>query len=79
MTPSEFNAAIKRLGYTQEGFAEAVGAGKRTGQRWATESVPPVVATLVRILVARPELRGVLDGLRDAPVAARVKHMERRK
>lgn len=80
MTPRDFNAAIKRLGYTQEGFAEAVGAGKRTGQRWATESVPPVVATLVHILVARPELRGVLDGLRDAPVAARVnRRMERRK
>lgn len=63
MTPHEFKEAISALGYTQEGFAIAVGAGARSGQRWATEAVPPVVATLVRLLEERPELVAVLGKL----------------
>lgn len=60
MTPSEFRAAIKELGYTQEGFAVAVGAGRRSGQRWATEHVPPVVATVVRLMQERREFAEAL-------------------
>ena len=63
MEPHEFKEAISALGYTQEGFAIAVGAGARSGQRWATEAVPPVVATLVRLLQERPELVAVLGKL----------------
>lgn len=67
MEPHEFKSAISALGYTQEGFATAVGAGARSGQRWATEAVPPVVATLVLLLQERPELVAVLDGLDRIP------------
>ena len=63
MEPHEFREAIRALGYSQEGFALAVGAGARSGQRWATEAVPPVVATLVRLLEERPELVAVLGKL----------------
>ncbi len=67
MTPQEFREAIKRMGYSQEGFAEAVGAGKRSGQRWATEAVPPVVETLVRVLEAQSQAREILDKIRPKP------------
>ena len=65
MEPREFKEAIAALGYAQEGFAIAVGAGARSGQRWANEAVPPVVATLVMLLEERPELVAVLNGLAD--------------
>ncbi len=61
MESEEYRAAIKALGYTQEGFAKLLGAGPRTGQYWAKVSVPPPVATLVRLLQARPEMRAVLE------------------
>lgn len=69
MTPTEFRDALKALDYTQEGFAEIVGAGRRTGQYWATVSVPPAVAALVRLLLARPEMRAVLAEKSPAPTA----------
>lgn len=71
MEPHEFKEAISALGYTQEGFAIAVGAGARSGQRWATEAVPPVVATLVRLLQERPELVAVIESLDRIPAQRR--------
>ncbi len=65
MTPEQYRSAIKRLGYTQEGFAAAIGAGKRSGQRWASVSVPPAVSTLVALIEARPELREVLTDIAE--------------
>lgn len=63
MSPSELQSALKELGQTQEGFAELLGHGKRTGQYWATQSVPPSVATVVRLLLSRPELVEVIEAI----------------
>jgi DNA-binding transcriptional regulator YiaG len=70
MEPEEYRAAIKALGYSQEGFAVLIGSKPRTGQYWASESVPAPVATLVRLLQARPEMLAVLEKLKvDAEIA----------
>lgn len=71
MQPAEYRKALDRLEYTQEGFAELIGATPRTGQNWATVSVPPAVQTLVKLLLARPELIAVLEGWRQEPVGKR--------
>jgi hypothetical protein len=63
MKPEEYRLAIKALGYTQEGFAVLLGSKPRTGQYWATVAVPGPVATVVRLLQARPEMRAVLEAL----------------
>ena len=63
MTVDEYREALRTLDYTQEGFAEMLGAGRRTGQYWATKAVPPAVAVIVRLMLARPELRDVVEGL----------------
>jgi DNA-binding transcriptional regulator YiaG len=60
MTPAEFQQALRILGLTQEGFAQMIGHGARTGQYWATQSVPSSVATLVKLLLKRPELVDVI-------------------
>ena len=64
MTPKQYRAALAQLGMTQEGFAQLVGATGRTGQRWATVLVPPVVATLMHLLIERPELLGVIQAMK---------------
>ena len=63
MTPQQYRAALAVFDITQEGFADLVGGSRRSGQRWATNSVPPPVATLVRLFLARPELIEVVRGL----------------
>jgi hypothetical protein len=68
MQPDEYRAAIKDLDFTQEGFADLLGAKPRTGQYWASVSVPPAVATIVRLLQTRPELRTVLEELKAARI-----------
>jgi len=71
MTPTEYSAAIKAMGYTQHEFARILGAKPRTGQYWATVSVPPPVALIVRLLQARPEMRDVIEGLNSSDRKAR--------
>ena len=63
MTTKEFRAGLDALGMTQEGFAEMIGVSGRTGQRWANNAVPPPVATLMRLLLLRPELVEVVRGM----------------
>jgi hypothetical protein len=48
MTPAEYLEHLSRLGLTQEAAGEFFGASKRTGQRWAAEGPPLVVAALLR-------------------------------
>lgn len=60
MSTDEYRAALKALDLRQEEFGKLVGASARTGQNWALRYVPPVVSTLVRLLVARPELLPVV-------------------
>jgi len=62
MSPDEFKQALRTLGVTQEEFGVLVGAKLRTVVYWAGVAVPGPVATLVTILLRRPEL---LDVVRD--------------
>lgn len=59
MSPAEYSAAIRSLGYTQIEFAQMLGARPRTGQYWATVAVPGPVEFIVRLLQERPELKEV--------------------
>ena len=54
MTPTQFRAALARLGLSQAGAASLVGADPRTGRRWALgeRQVPSCVAILLRLLIA---------------------------
>jgi DNA-binding transcriptional regulator YiaG len=65
MTPDELRQALRELGMTQEGFAEMLGHAPRTGQYWASTSVPPSVATLMKLLQKRPELVDVVQSIKD--------------
>lgn len=56
MTPVEVSETLARLGLTQKGFAELIGVGRRTAHRWASEQVPPIVETILRLLDRHPEL-----------------------
>lgn len=70
MDRDEFRAAIKTLGFSQEGIAELLGASARTGQKWALGEarVPGCVDLLLRLLLERPELRDVVVSMaRPAP------------
>ncbi len=67
MSVDDYREALKLFGTTQEEFAVLLGAGARSGQRWATVRVPPAVATLVRLLLVRPELVDVLKDLNQPP------------
>jgi DNA-binding transcriptional regulator YiaG len=65
MSPDEYRAAIKALGYTQIEFAELLGAKPRTGQYWANVAVPGPVQAVVLLLQKRPELKAVLEELAE--------------
>lgn len=73
MAAAEYRAALDMLGYSQEGWAEQVGASPRTGQKWALGEarVPGSVAILLRLLISRPELRAVLAEMTPPPTRAR--------
>jgi DNA-binding transcriptional regulator YiaG len=71
MQPDEYREAIKALGYTQEGFAELLGAKPRTGQYWASVAVPAPVAMIIRLIQARPEVRTVIEDLAARPRKAK--------
>jgi DNA-binding transcriptional regulator YiaG len=73
MTHTEFKAALADLGYSQEGFAVLVGYSKRTGQKWALNEtrIPGAVAILMRLMLARPEIKPVIEDLGHIPTLAR--------
>ena len=53
MTPSQYKAAIKTLGLSQEAAGDWLGVGRRTSQGWALgeRPVPEPVAKLLRLCV----------------------------
>jgi DNA-binding transcriptional regulator YiaG len=69
MDAAEYRLALKKLDLTQEGAAELVGSDKRTGRRWASgeRAIPPPMVTLIRLLLQRPELVGVIRCEKDSP------------
>lgn len=73
MGAPEYRDAIAALGYSQQAFATLVGASPRTGQKWALgeSRVPGSVALLIRLLMARPELKPVVESM--TPLAVRVR------
>ena len=52
MTPTQYRAAIDRVGPSQVGAARFFGANTRTGQRWAADGPPPPVAVCLRLMIA---------------------------
>lgn len=73
LTADEFRAALASFGFTQQGFAAALGYSGKTGQRWAAGDtvIPGAVAVIVRLLLARPEQVSVLAEIAPMPKAAR--------
>jgi transcriptional regulator with XRE-family HTH domain len=52
MTPTQFRAAIAKLGLTQEQAGVFMGRSERQGQRWANgEPIPESVAKLLRLMI----------------------------
>ncbi len=53
MTPTQFRAALDRLGLSQARAAALVGADPRTARRWALgeRSPPECVAILLRLML----------------------------
>lgn len=47
MTPTEYRAAIKRLGFNQTTIAPVIGIDARTSRRYAANGTPPPVARLL--------------------------------
>lgn len=62
MTPDDYRQFLRSHGLTQLEFARLLGNSARSGQYWASESVPPYVATVVELIKRRPE---TLDRLRE--------------
>lgn len=73
MTRDEYRAGLDSLGVTQEDFGRMVGATPRSGQRWALgeSRIPGAVAILLRLMVARPELKPVIEDFGAPPVRSR--------
>jgi len=61
--PNQYRDFLAATGLTQEGFAELMGSGGRTGRRWAAEGVPAPVDMMIRLLTERPELLEVVRKL----------------
>lgn len=56
MTPSEYRAALARLGLSNRAFCRRVcGLDDKTGRRWlvGTAGVPGAVAALLRLAIAK--------------------------
>lgn len=54
MTANQYRAAVRKLGFSQEGIAPVLGIGKRTSQGYALgeSSIPPATAIVLRLLMA---------------------------
>lgn len=52
MTPHQYKAALKAADLSQEGWADAIGIGRRTSQGYALGEYPvhPAVAILLRLV-----------------------------
>jgi len=68
MTGDEFDAEIRRLGFTQLSFADYAGIGGRTARTYAAKGPPPLAEVLLRLL-AQVHVPGGWRGnrLREAP------------
>lgn len=66
MTPTQFQAAIDRLGLSQVAAAKLVKANPRTARKWASgaSGVPECVAILLRLLVAGKITVADIEGAR---------------
>ena len=64
MTPTEFTAALARLGFTGRAFAAFVGAHERSVRRWAggTQDIPPWVPVMLRLIGTIQATGGTVDG-----------------
>lgn len=71
MTGDEFDAEIRRLGFTQLSFADFAGIGGRTARTYAAKGPPPLAEVLLRLL-AQTHVPGGWRGnrLREAPTVA---------
>ncbi len=75
MTKDELRSALDRLGWTQVDLALRLGYTGRAGQTWALgeRPVPGPVALMLRLLIARPELLQVIDGMAPPPERQRAR------
>lgn len=73
MTPDEYREALAAIGYSQQRFAELVGASGRTGQKWALGEarIPNAVVILLRLFEAHPKTLAAVEGM--APLATRTR------
>lgn len=51
MTPTQYKAAIKALGLSQERAGDWLGVSARTGQNYAAKGPPEPVAKLLRLMI----------------------------
>lgn len=74
MTGDEYDAAIRRLGFTQVSFAEYAGIGQRTSRTYASKGPPEPVQLLLRVL-ERVHVPGGWRGnrIREAPTVEETK------
>lgn len=77
MTPAELVETLDRLDIEQIELARIVDSDKATVQRWSKRGVPGCVSLLLRLLLARPELKDLIGARprtgRGRPVKARAK------
>jgi transcriptional regulator with XRE-family HTH domain len=70
MTGSQAIAIIHRLGISQAKFGRLAGISAVAVSKWARGGPPsPPVATLLRLLEARPELVPVLERIAEERIA----------
>lgn len=68
MSPQEFRGILVSLGLGQRAFGEWLGHSGQTDAHWTRVAVPASVATLARLLRARPQLLSVIAELNGKPV-----------
>ena len=81
MTPDEYRAALKKIGYSQVVFAKLVGASPRTGQKWALGEarIPNPIAILLRLFLAHPKLVKVVEAMTPLPTMVRTERKRARR
>jgi len=81
MTPDEYRAALKKIGYSQAKFAKLVGATPRTGQKWALGEtrIPNLAAILLRLFLAHPKMVKVVEAMTPLPTRARTQRKRARR
>lgn len=79
MSPEEFRAGLADIGYSQQRFAELVGASGRTGQKWALGEarIPNSVAILLRLFMAMPKALAAVEDMK--PLQPRTRAPTKRK